>query len=233
MHLIADLFRKKENKFDYIFSLGYNCEPMFRFVRYFKFEESSIFNWAGFLSVQHLVDTLYNFDSIALNGFSDPTPLYECNNTHIRVHGKFYDAAEDKNEDVIKKDKVYLEEKFAYLKEKFKRILKDDSKKLYVAKIMDKDVDEKQMDALYKAFVDIGANNFKLLFVCQEKALKGDYSAKPYLVRTVKYFASDEDVTNKKYFKNGWDKIFDEFYCTNLKNLKKKKYKFDKEEQNG
>ena len=223
--LFKPFFRKKENKFDHIISLGYNCEVMFRFVKYFGFEESSIFNWVGILGAEHLISVLKNFNEIGKNGFLDPNPLYEDKISKVRFHGKFSTTSGVKKED-IEQDKINLREKIEYLKEKFLRILRDDSRKLYIFKLMPKDVKIEILDEIYQTFLNMGAKNFKLLFIKEEK-YKLYPENKNYIIRDVKYFANDNDVTNKKYFKNGFNKIFDEFYC-DIKPKKDKKYKFEK-----
>ena len=80
--------RKRENKFDYIFSLGYNCEVAFRLYEFFKFEESCLFHWTYAPSCDDLIFALKNFELIGKNGYETPNPLWECKNTHIRFHGK-------------------------------------------------------------------------------------------------------------------------------------------------
>ncbi len=225
--IFVDLFRKKENKFDHIMSLGYNCEPMFRFVRYFGFEESSIFNWVGILNAKHLIFAINNFDNIGENGFLDPTPLYECKNSHVRFHGNIFNVEENSSREVIEEDKKSLYEKLKYLKEKFKNIAFDNSKKLYMMKLKSEDVSFEVMDEVQKAFEIFGAKNFKILFIIEKKDEIKTNKKLPYIIRTVKYFADDNEVVSKKYLKNGFDKIFDEFWMPNIKK-KNKVYKFDK-----
>ena len=88
MNFILNLLRKKENQFNYIISLGYNCEVAHRFLKYFKFEISGLFNWTYSYSIKDLISALKNFESIGSGDFELPNPLWECKNTHIRFHGK-------------------------------------------------------------------------------------------------------------------------------------------------
>ena len=71
--------RKRCNKYDYIFSLGYNCEIAFRFVKYFKFEESNLFNWMYVLPFERLLNAINNLDKIGTEGFRGPNPLWHDN----------------------------------------------------------------------------------------------------------------------------------------------------------
>lgn len=229
MGIIANLFRKKENKYDHIISLGYNCEVTYRFLKYFKFEESSLFNWCHSRNIDNLIRALNDFNLIGYD-FTNPNPLWECKETHIRFHGKapmsiYIDKTATKEE--LENDKKELISRIAYLKKKFIDILTNDSKKLYIYKIKTTDINKDtntQISKLKSALSLLGGKNFEVLIVSEKEA---NFTTKQgnYIHRTVEYYAPDNDVTSKKYFKNGWNKIFDEFYQTKIK-AKKKKYKF-------
>ena len=233
MKLIADIFRKKENKFDHIISLGYNCETSFKALKYFRFEEAGLFNWSYSHSINELINALNNFDSICTGDFEYPNPLWECKNTHIRFHGKaniqLY-MEQPVSEEIIESDRKELVERMAYLKEKFLNFIRNDSSKLFVYKIRDNEITDASTNALLNALINLGAQNFKLLFVYQTSCGNVTNDSDIMLFRSVDYFAPDDDVTNKKYRHNGWNRIYDEFGVIEPKGLiKKKKYKFDYE----
>ena len=221
--------RKRENKFDYIFSLGYNCEVAFRLYEFFKFEESCLFHWTYAPSCDDLIFALKNFELIGKNGYEKPNPLWECKNTHIRFHGKadmtLYLNGEVSAE-IMEKDRKDLESRIDYLKSKFLKLAKDDCKKLYVYKIRSNEVCENKISELYFSLKNIGAKNFKLLIITEKSANFKPQNSDNIIYRTVDYFAPDDDVTSKKYFNNGFDKIFEELYSTK-KTSKNKKYKFE------
>ena len=222
--------RKKENKFDYIFSLGYNCEAAFRIYRFFKVEESCLFHWTYAYSCKDLISALKNFDLIGKGGFEIPNPLWECKNTHIRFHGKADMSLYVNNKatpDIIEKDKKDLIERIEYLKSKFLKILKGNSKKLYVYNMRTTDISQEDVKELYQTLKNMGGKNFKLLVVTEKSAKFNPEKSDNIIYRTVDFFAPDNDVTSEKYFNSGYDKIFEEFYCTK-KASKKKKYKFEK-----
>ena len=222
--------RKRENKFDYIFSLGYNCETAFRIYRFFKFEESCLFHWSGTPSTKGLIFALNNFDLIGTGGFEAPNPLWECKNTHMRFHGKTDMSLYINNQatpDILENDKKDLTERIAYLKEKFLKILKDNSKKLYVYNLRTNDISEDNIKELYKTLKNMGGQNFKLLVVTEKSANFNPQPSENIIYRTVDFFSPDDEVTSEKYFNSGYDKIFEEFYCTRRPS-KKKKYKFEK-----
>ena len=228
--------RVEENCYDNIISLGYNCEVTFRFLKYFGFEISNLFNWTYSYSINDMTNALNNFESICSGEMQNPNPLWECVNTHIRFHGKadsriFIKGRE--TEDILKADKEDLLGRVAHLKEKFLNILRDDTKKLYIYKIKKEDIDENVNDKilnLLDALKNLGGNNFKLLIVAEKENEKCFSENENYMVRFVKYFAPDNCLVRKKYFNNGWDDIYNEFYVKipDKNEKKNKKYKFDK-----
>ena len=80
---------------------------------------------------------------------------------------------------------------------------------------------------LYEALKSLGGNNFKLL-ILHEKICTENFEIdnNNIIVRPIDFYAPDDDVTSSKYFDNGFDKIWEEFYCKKKKR-KKKKYKFE------
>ncbi len=230
---IHKFFRKKECGFDHIISLGYNCEVTFRFLKYFNFEESNLFNWASSRSINKLIYALENFNCIGQNGFNFPNPLWECRKTQICFHGKedtrLYIAKKDTPE-IRKKDYAELKSRIEHLKEKFIKLSRSNDSKLYIYKLRKLDIDsqvEKKLIRLYNALKKyIRAQNFQLLIVYERGTVK--LKENPlYILRNVDYFAPDSSVTDKKYFNNGWDKIYSEFYPKKIFRKKFKKYKFD------
>lgn len=96
--------RKLENKYDYMLSLGYNCEVTFRFHKYFNFEETSLFNWTYSKSIDDLINVLNNLDEIGSLGFKEPNPLYKCIKTNYLFHGKMKWKNIKDNPELIEKD---------------------------------------------------------------------------------------------------------------------------------
>ena len=223
--------RKREDKFDYIFSLGYNCEVAFRFYNFFRFEESNLFNWTYSNSIDNLIYAIKNFDEIGAADYENPNPLWECKNTHIRFHGKADMSNYENgnfNEDLLNKDKNDLIERIEYLKSKFKKMAQNNSRKLYVYKIKSEDFISQKVEELYKTLREFGCINFKLLIICEKKVYKElPYTDKNIVIRSVDYFAPDEDVTGSNYLDNGFDKVWEEFFTTSKKKKKNKKYKFE------
>lgn len=78
----------KKTYYDYVISLGYNCEVTFKFLKYFKFEESSLFNWCYINSINDLINALQNFDKIGDGQWKMCDFLWQCLNSNIKFHGK-------------------------------------------------------------------------------------------------------------------------------------------------
>lgn len=222
--------RKKENKFDYIFSLGYNCEVAFKFYRFFKFEESCIFNWVYNVPISDFVKVLNDMDLIGKTGFNKPNPLWECKTTHLRFHGKADMSLYINNEateEMIEQDRNDLIERLAYLKSKFIKFAKSDCKKLYVYKVFPGDADESKIQDLYSALKNLGAKNFKLLIITEKAENFKPEDTNDIMYRQVDYYAPPDEITSPKYFNNGFDKIWEEFYCPDNTKHRNKKYKFE------
>lgn len=228
-------FLYKKKHYDYIVSLGYNREVAYKFLKYYNFEESSLLNWTYSYTIDDLICALKNFNCIGFDFLQKPNPLWECSNSHIRFHGKVAmqkyidNTATNKELEADKKDFI---SRISYLKEKFLKIAQSEKSKLYIYKIKSKDINNtihsKILDLL-NSLKFLGAKNFKLLIVAEKENLKKFKNcAEEYLVDFVDFFPPDNDVTGRKYEKNGWDKIFDKFSVSKPKNYKKnKKYKYE------
>lgn len=234
------LFRnpfKKRKHYDYVISLGYNCEIAHKFLKYYKFEISNLFNWTFSYSLDDLIAALQNFDMLGAGDWHTANPLWECANTHIRFHGKapmqgYIDGNITQKE--IDADKTELISRVKYLKEKFLNIAISEKRKLYVYKIKADDIKnniQSKISALMQALDELGAKNYQLMIVAEKKyADCWGSDSRDYILKFVDEFPPDNDVVNKKYRKNGWHIIFDELSVQKPKNyVKKKRYKYEKE----
>ncbi len=226
--------RNKNNCYNHIISLGYNCEVQFRFYKYFKFEETNLFNWSFINTIDDLIRVLNDLSLIGKSGFKQTAPLYTCIETNISFHGKAKWKKIKDNPELIQKDIEDLSERLNYLKEKFIKTLKSNDSKLYIYKIKNSDISEninEKILELHKTLETLeggASSGFNLLVITEEKYAKLFKNNDKYIFRTVRYFAPDNDVTSNSYLDNGWDEIFDEFYSKKPKNYKKnKKYKFE------
>lgn len=232
--LIFKPFRDKKKFYNHIISLGYNCEIAFRLYQYFKFEESNLFNWSYTCNIEDLIYALNHFKDIGQNDFTLQRGLWQCNNAKIAFHGYAVidiTPEESQKEDFLNNDKQQLLEKINYLKSKFLKILQDKSKKLYIYKVKISDVSANLNDNIIKikkALLNLGGQNFDLMIIIEDKYKKQIPKNNNYIIRTVKYYPPDDNVVSFKYNKNGFKKIFDEFWCVKPKKYQKNKvYKFE------
>ena len=229
---IHKLFRKPKNGFNHIISLGYNCETAFRFLKYFRFEEASLFNWAASETFDTLIHALENLDKIGMDGFQLYHGLWKCNNTKICWHGrqKMNVYLEHRDTELVRQqDVAELSARIQYLKQKFIKIAQGEDTKLFIYKLHTPQISNETANKilkLHQVLTDvIQAKNFKLLIVHEQGVIHLPENSN-YMVRTVKCFAPDAYVHSRQHMTNGWDKIFAEFYPTKI--IKRNKtYKFD------
>ena len=225
----------KYEKFRYIVPLGYNCETAFRFWRVYRFLDSSLFAWTYSYSIEDLINALNNFDSILSGEIELPDPLYECQNTHIRFHGKTnmktWLNCKEYNMELVNSDKEELKQRVGYLKEKFVRILHSSDSKLFIYKVTVSDCKSDtiniNIDKLYTYF-EKNTTNFKLIIVIEEKYKdKIQIKKDNLIIETVKQYSPEEDVTNKKKGDaKSWNKIYKKYRPSVLLKTKKK-FKFE------
>lgn len=236
MNIIQKFLKQFEyKKFKYIIPLGYNCETAFRFWQNYRFIDSSLFAWTFSYSISDLINALYNFDSILSGEIALPNPLYECQNTHIRFHGKAnmknWLGSKEYDMQLVKSDKEELIQRVKYLKEKFIKILKSTESKLFIYKISISDIQapeiNENLNKLYSYFKD-NTQNFTLIIVTEQKYKDRIQLKKENLIiETVEKYSPEEDVTNKhKGDSAGWKKIYKKYRPAVLLKTKKK-FKFE------
>lgn len=229
--LIRKIKHKKGKRYDHIASIGFNCEPAYKIVQYFGFEESSLFNWTLTYSAQSLINAINNIDKLGTQGFNGPLPFWNCKFSGLYFHTKREPEDLAKNPELAALDEKELGEKVQYLAQKFLRILRSDDSKLLIRKMQADDVNEnvnEKIEAIRQALIAQGGKNFDILLVAEEKDKHFFQNPQNYLFRTVKFFTPDHDVTDPKSKHNGWDEIFDEFYVEKPANIKKKSYKYER-----
>lgn len=121
-----------------------------------------------------------------------------------------------------------------HLKEKFIQTANDGKKNLYVFKYPTKAQTFEEVlsntKKLSEALSKIVKNSFDLLLVLEDKdianKLEQNLSLPNLFIRTVDFFAPEDNVTGKVNDKKGWQKIFKEFY-PDFKLKKLKKFKFE------
>lgn len=229
--LIRKIKHKKGQRYDHIASIGYNCEPVYKIVQYFDFEESSLFNWTLTYSNASLIYAIDNIEKLGTQGFNGPLPFWNCKFSGLYFHTKREPEDLAQDPDLAAIDEKELGEKVQYLAQKFLRILRSDDRKLYIRKMQSADINEnanEKIEAIRQALLAKGGKNFDILVVSEEKDKHFFQNPVNYIYRSIKFYTPDYDVTDRKSRNNGWDKIFDEFYVEKPENTVKKDYKYER-----
>lgn len=235
--------RRRVRKHDVFMSLGRNCEVAFRYFRRNGFVESSLFQWSGFYTLAMMVEGLENFDRIFTGEVIGPNPLYTCQNTNLRAHGKlpqstWTNGVTDENRAVAEADKADLVSRMAYLKKKFvDQLSGGGALVVYKARTEDwlREDGEILVRRLHALLLQFGARDFDFVLVleecCKQKQVLWDIPR--FFVRYVSAFNPEDKVTDMSYGdKYGWRLIFDEFR-PRVQKLQKHKFKFENEGRGG
>ena len=231
-------FRKLAIKYHKNFvSLGYNCELAYRYNLNNGFVDSGLFQWSYSCSCDDLIFALNHLNLLFTGEILDPNPLYECANTHIRLHGKFpmnlWMEGGAGTSEQKEADKAELVERVAYLKKKFVNTLHEGGAlvmyKMRSVEALAPNAVEK-VRTIIATLRKLEANEFDFVLVLENKCrgrLQFDKSERVY-VRYVREFNPDGDVSNKKIGDfYGWKCIFNEFRPAQKKK-NAHKFKFEK-----
>lgn len=223
---------------DVFVSLGYNCELAFRYNLRNGFVDTGLFQWSYARSIDGLIYALEHLDQMYAGNVKDPDPLYECENTGIRQHGKasmslWLKGVRESDRATMLADKADLIGRMAHLKEKFVGSLRAGGAlvayKVRTDEMLSSDAADK-FSHLLKALQNLGANGCQLLLICEERCFERALAvtAGRAAVRAVSQFNPDDNVANKKLGdKYGWRLIFDEF-APKVRRKNKHKFKFEK-----
>lgn len=209
------------NKFDYIISLGYNCEVSFRIKDKFGEINSFPYSWAYCCDKKLFLDSLDNLDEI-LSGDIEllENGMFKCkkfdinfhsckNKDHLYIDGK-------PNETIVKNEIKKLKSKINYLTFKMKKLFNGSKRTLFIIKVKHnnsvsdinfvKSVYNK-LNYLYKS------KNFVLLVVLEEKYITEDFKniEKNNLnIRSIKCYSSGY-TAEKNGDLQGWNRILSNY----------------------
>ena len=207
-----------------VISLGYNCEVSFYIRKFCNKLNSSLFSWAYVFGIESLLKALNDLDNLFTKNISEPAPLYKDKDFNIAFHGNLPDLdlinPEIKfSDEVLEADRKNTFEKIAYLKEKFKKVLSNNKRKIIFYKTRYDDIDKKDcFHKLYDILKKYG-KNFKLIIIVENKDLEPlkNLEKENLFFRGVEQFNPEEHSDNDTY-KNDWFKIFQEFNIKRGKN---------------
>lgn len=244
--LIKKLYKKRNllkllsffvpcKKYRYIIPFGQNCDFSKSFLDYFKYNDSTLFNWCatGYSIVQQF-NVLENPQILFSEEYYYKN-LWTCKKTQLSFHGRS-EKSELQNEDgtyneqLLEADLQELKSRITYLAHKTTKYLKTRDKKLIVYSVLcyKKDDEAKQASnaiELYENLKNRNIKNFDLLVICARqnysninKIIKSKY---PQIF--VRYVKSNYDIPHRLYKDIiGWAKIFLEF---RPEKIDKSKYK--------
>ena len=235
---IFNLLKKNTKKNEHVITLGYNCEVTYQFFKYHKFIESSLFTWTNTININNLIFAINNLDKIITGQLENVKPMWKCFNTNIHFHGKapmdIWLNNDNVDENIVNGDKKELISRITHLKNKFIYTANDNKENLYIFKyfVQSENINdiETNIKNLYYSLAKIVKNKFDLLIIFEKNKIYSNFQDKfenkNIYIRTVDFFAPEENVTGKICDKKGWKKIFDEFK-PNFKLKKTKKFKFE------
>lgn len=236
--ILFNFFFKNVKKYGHVISLGYNCEVAYQFFKRYRFVESSLFAWTNTININKLIYAINNLDKLVSGKVENLKPMWKCFNTDIRFHGKapmyIWTSGEEVDQEIINQDKAELLSRVNYLKEKFIKTANDNKENLYIFKYLikneNKEEIKKNINDLYSTLEKIAKNKFDLLIIFEKdkipKNFQEEFCDKNIYIRTVNFYAPENDVTGKICDKKGWKKIFNEFR-PNFKLKKTKYFKFE------
>ena len=229
--------------YDYIISIGLNCEIRYQLRKKFGAIESSLLEWAA-IYPQHLIDVLKNPNLIFSEQIEELPKfnMWKCCLTNMTFHGKklvneLLDQDGNRDEEKVAIEKQDTICRIKYLSNKFIKIANSEFSKLYVLGIHPDFCKYKNEELLTfvqnvsETICKIAKNASLLIIVSQEdfntiNILDND---KNLFIRQVKHFAPYNKSTSPEYVDlESGDKIFSEFVLKEQK-VDNKIYKFEKE----
>lgn len=234
-------------KYKYFIPFGMNCDFSTRFLHYFKFNDSTFWNWVYAPDVDIQIE-VWEHPEILFSAGQKFTSygggMWECLKTNLKFHSKntygyFVKADGILDKKLLEEDFEELSSRTKYLYEKTKRYLELKDKKLFTYNMMCSDYKNidlyiNKVKNLYD-FIAQRTENFDFLLVVArqnyELTKKEIEKTHPQIyVRQVKsYYRGRQDLSIDRI---GWIKIFKEFQPVKIIKSKYKKTKFNQLEVN-
>lgn len=220
-NLLLDIFaRCRQRKFEQIIILGFNCEPAFRFYCRWGFLDSSLFAWASTVNLKTLTAAIADLPRLGAGVFSfnGRSRMWRCENSGISFHGrtKYACGSSLPTDNEMRAEREELCSRLSHLKDKFITYATNEKLTLFVYRPQKADFENpglgERLDALEATLTRLGAQNWKLLVICERHLLKKMPAGTNRLFRGVLAFNPTGEVTNKRLGDtSGWNRIFTEF----------------------
>lgn len=231
----------KCKKYDLIITLGMNCNFSEAFLKYFRFYDSTFWNWvAAYNCAKVQIEVTKDLNVLFKDGFSYKNHMWYSNSTGLGFHGRSVHSQllqPDGKLDAKKLDED-LEELISrtkYLYQKNKKYMSSDKKKLFVYTVVAQNRDEVESCAenaqIWYEYLKNNTNNFDFLVICARqyyktiKTILTEQYPEIY-VRKVKSNYEHGQVLHLDIM--GWCNIFKEFRPSKIQKSKNKTLKYDK-----
>lgn len=239
---ILEKISKKKHIYDYIISIGMNCEIMYQIKEHIGAVDSSLLSWAA-VPAKSLVKVLKNPKLIFSGEIEEwrECNMWHCQVTNITFHGQkapaeLLDTDGKPDETKIELEKQDTISRVKYLIDKFIHVARSKESKLYILGIHPHFCEYKNEELrvfVQKVFQTIQkiANNASLLIIVSKEninVLKNLDNDTNFFVRVIDHFAPFTQATSPQYVDlRGGKVILSEF---RPKNIRKdtKVYKFEK-----
>ena len=208
----------RARKYGHIIPIGATCEVAFRFYYTWGFLDSSLLSWTETGGLARLRETLANLPGL-LTGeaeFENRRLMWRCIRTGVNFHGMLKRTDGKMPSEAAKTaDLAALRGRVECLKGKLLRYLRDDEETVLVRRLGLEDVTPDlgaRLDELERTIAGLGARNWKLLVVCEEKDLAKMPAGPNRIFRSVRRFNPPDLVTDPDCGDTiGWKAIFTEF----------------------
>lgn len=164
-------------QYDYIMSLGYNCEVSFRLIDYYGTINPFLYSWSFELDRELFLKSLLNINSIFTEEISVADDhMFKCDQYQIKFHPRYEifpqygEYTKEQYDEALKE----LQSRISHLKEKTITAFQSDKKKLFFIKVENKGEENniEYIKNLYSTLKNICyKDSFTIVCVLEKKAL--------------------------------------------------------------
>lgn len=227
-------------KYDFVIPIGMNCNFSEAFLKYFRFSDSTFWNWVyAYNCAETQIQVMDNPSIIFSQGAYYKDLMWNCQKTNLRFHGrtKHNDLLKKDgslNEDKLQEDLKELNSRIEYLHSKTQNYINSDKKKLFVYTLVAKNKSELpnciESAKTWHKYLSEKSKNFDFLIVCARQyynTIKNSIQTEQnnIYIRKVKSNYEKEQVLHLDII--GWADIFKEFRPKKIIKTKNKKLKYD------
>ena len=231
----------KCKKYDFIITLGMNCNFSEAFLKYFRFSDSTFWNWvSAYKCAREQILVMKDIESLLRGGFEYRGKMWSSKTTGLAFHGRTphakliqADGTPDKKQ--LDADLDELISRITYLHKKTRNYIASDKRKLFVYTMVSRTKEDVQgcveNAGVWYEYLQNHSKNFDFLVICARQyfdtvnaGLKEKYP--DIYVRKLKSNYENGQVLHLDII--GWSEIFKEFRPVKIEKSKNKTLKYDK-----